>query len=207
MTAAKPYAGRLVARLGPDGGRAMVPTDPVERARLEAAAILAEAQAAAEAHRVALSAQAEAEFGRALAERLTAAAFAYEQGLRDVTGTLAAILDDAVRQILGQAPQRTAGLAALRTAIARRVGETRLTIHVCRRDYPAMKAAESETAPPNSGAVAVLIDEQLAPGECVLDTGTQRFEVGLEAQIRAFRRSLVGTLDALVRDEDERSRP
>ena len=164
----------------------------VEAARGEAARIVAQAELDARRARDAGHAEglqrAQAEY----AQRLASDALATQAQLHGLRSAMAAIVVKAVGQFMAEADPA----ALLAAALARVEALIRSEPFITMRVAPAQEAAlRAVLARLGAGAdwplnVAVTTDPALPDGGCVVSTASGTLEIGLDAQLAAFRNAV-----------------
>lgn len=202
MSAPKPdfaYLGRLL-RPGSTEAESEVDVllDPLAQARIEAATLLREAREEAEAIRERAHASAEVEFEKRLAERLTAAVRDFNVELRECAPVLVEIVADALESIVSTIPSDAVIAGAIKAAARRHGGERQMTVFVSPRDFSRAQLAKLATDARNRNGVVLSTDATLSPGRCVLEVDGSRFEIGLEAQLGAFRLRAAKSISTIV---------
>ena len=99
----------------------------------------------------------------------------------EMENTLAKIVADVVRRIVGEEDREAAIRAAVRTALSNLSGKGEAVLHVA----PDMLAAVETATRDNRQIAAVRVDEGLAPGECMFSSGQIHARIGLAAQLDA----------------------
>ena len=167
-------------------------SDVVQAARKEARRIVQQAAQEAEERRRTGYEQglqaAKAEY----AQRLVAQAAASEGQLRQLRSAMAGIVVKAVGQFIAEVEPALLFEAALQRVDSLIRAEPFISIRVEPRSEAALRdvldrlAAESEWAM----NVSVQADSTLPAGGCVVQTSSGTLEIGIDAQLEAFRRSM-----------------
>ncbi len=160
-------------------------TGTPEDAHAEAQSIIAAAMDEAEEIKARMLAGVDLEFERRLAERLTSAAREFNFGIAECGSILAEIVSDALADIIGDTRSPELLAKAVAKASARHLESASLTILVSPEDHPRLEILRMGM--PSGTSVRMVADASIARGRCLLDAGGKRFEIGVDAQIRAFR--------------------
>lgn len=156
-----------------------------EEAHAEAQSIIAAAMEEAEEIKARMLAGVDLEFERRLAERLTSAAREFNLGITECGSVLAEIVSDALSDILGDTRSPELLAKAVAKASARHIESASLTILVSPEDHPRLEVLRMGM--PAVKSVRMVADASISRGRCLLDAGGKRFEVSVDAQVRAFR--------------------
>ena len=167
-------------------------SDVVETARREAARISQQAEAGAEASRRQGYdeglAQARAEY----ATQLVSEGMAVERQLHALRTSMAQIVVKAVGQFLAEADPVALFRSALARVEALLLAESFITVRVA----PAQEADMRETLHRLRSdanwqmAITLVPDPELPAGACLVQTSTGVLEIGVDAQLEAFRRAV-----------------
>jgi type III secretion protein L len=172
-------------------------------ALLDAAAVLDAARA--EAARVSAQAVHDAalalEQGRAeglrqgraeYAQRLAADALATQRQLQSMRETMARIVIGAVGQFMGDVDPARLLESALRRVDALLRAEPFVALRVAPRQEADLRRALAELGQDAGWALAAAVsaDPALADGACVVSTASGTLEIGVDAQLAAFRRAI-----------------
>jgi type III secretion protein L len=164
----------------------------VDTARKEAARIVRQAEDGAEASRRKGYEQGLAQARAEYARQLVSEAMAIERQLHALRTSMAQIVVKAVGQFLAEADPAALFRSALVRVEALLRAESFLTVRVA----PAHEADMRETlhrlrSDANwNMAVTLTPDPDLPPGACVVQTSTGVLEIGVDAQLEAFRRAV-----------------
>ncbi|PHP66483.1 hypothetical protein CSC94_14490 [Zhengella mangrovi] len=179
--AAITYRGRIVPA---DEAKPALPeaADPASQAD----AILAAAHAEADAIRAQKLASLDMEFERRLAERLTTATAGLGIGIRDSAQILTDILQDALETMIGDRRTPEVLHKAINAAASRLGPDHGMTVRVADEDFSRLEVVRRAYAPVTT--VAIVRDNGLGRGRCVLETGGRKYEIGVQTQIEAFKK-------------------
>jgi type III secretion protein L len=174
------YAALLDAAAVLDAARA-------EAARLSAQAVR-DAQAALEAGRAEGLRRAQAEY----AQRLAADALATQRQLQALRTSMAQIVVRAVGQFMGEVDPARLLESALRRVDALLRAEPFVALRVAPAQEAAVRQALAALGQEAGWALgaAVAPDPALADGACIVSTASGTLEIGLDAQLEAFRRAV-----------------
>lgn len=167
-------------------------SDVVEAARREARRIVQQASAEAEAlrrkgHEQGVQA-AKAEY----AQQMVSQALASERQLRSLRTSMANIVVKAVAQFMGAIDLERLFETALARVDSLIRDEPFISVRVSPNSEAALRTVLSRLKGTAewTGHVTVQVDASLPGGECVLHTGSGTLEIGLKAQLDAFRKSV-----------------
>jgi type III secretion protein L len=169
-------------------------TQVVQAAREEAERIAAQARHEAEDARRTGYAEglerAQAEY----AQQLVSQAVASERQLRALRDTMADIVVKAVGQFIADAPPEALFEAALLRVDSLIRQEPFIGIRVAPAQEAALRAviARLRADPSWTMSVTVQPDASLPDGACVVQTASGTLEIGVDAQLEAFRRAVAG---------------
>lgn len=171
-----------------DGGN---DTDQIGQAQIDAEEIIAEAYREARDIVARKSAELEQDYEFRLAQRLTETFSETHLGLHDATEIIADIVTVAIRKIIGDSKAAENILGAVQHAISEYEDRHTLRVIVSPKDYPRLSVLMKSAEMVNElKGVRLLQDSSFAPGQCVLDTGEQRFNIGVDAQIAVLRQRI-----------------
>ena len=103
----------------------------------------------------------------------------------EISGDLVAVLGAALNEMIGDPKDPETLIAAIKQNVRRFEQEKGLRIMVSTKDLGKIEAAWNN-ARADLSQVTLSADDTLEDGRCVLAVGNRRFEIGLDAQIRAF---------------------
>lgn len=128
------------------------------------------------------------------AQQLVSDAMAAQQQLQALREAMAGIVVNAVGQFIAEADAAAQLEAALRRVDTLIRHETFITLRVAPSGEAAVNLALSRLVEqsPWAAKVTVQADATLAPGACSVHTGSGTLEIGLDAQLDAFRKAVTG---------------
>jgi type III secretion protein L len=158
-----------------------------EAARIVEATARDAVRARADGHAQGLR-EAQADYAR----RLAAEALATQRQLLALRDSMARIVVRAVGQFMADADPAQLLEAALRRVEALVRGEPFVGVRVAPDQEAALRAALARLGADSGWALsaAVSADPALAPGVCVVSTASGTLEIGVDAQLDAFRRAV-----------------
>ena len=164
----------------------------VEAARAEAQRIVAQADAEAEHRRRLGHEQGLAEAKREHAQRLIGDAVAAERQLRALRSAMAGLVVKAVGQFIAEADPQHLFQAALTRVDGLLRSEAFISVRVATGQEAMLRQALSRmhAEAPWTAQVTVQPDATLAEGACVVHTASGTLEIGVDAQLEAFRRAV-----------------
>ena len=173
-------------------------TAVVEAARREAARIAAQAEQEAHAQREAGRAEGLAQGRAEHARRLAADTLALHGELHGLRDAMARIVVQAIGQFMDEADPAALLRSALRRVDALLRSEPFVSMRVAPARHDAARRALDDLAaeaewPVN---VALAADPALADDACIVSTASGTLEIGLDAQLAAFRQAVEGALPA-----------
>jgi type III secretion protein L len=126
------------------------------------------------------------------AERLLLSAAETIRGFRAAEGKLIAVVEKAVRKIVGDLPVRDRVGGLVRTALAGLAAEGKAKVRVAAEDLEAARAAifSSDAGKSACDSVEVGPDPRLSPGACVIETAAGVIDASLEVQLAAVVKAL-----------------
>lgn len=164
----------------------------LEAARREAERIVAQAARQAE-ERQRRGYEEGLQAGRAeAAQRLVSHALASERQLRELRGAMAGIVVKAVGQFMADADTALLYQAALLRVDTLIRGESFVGVRVAPAQENALRRALARLRSEADWTLAVAVqpDATLPDGACVVQTGSGTIEIGLQAQLDAFRKAV-----------------
>jgi flagellar biosynthesis/type III secretory pathway protein FliH len=186
------YSGRILVAdddHDEDFGEDAKPFDPMtatpEEAHAQAQSIIAAAMQEAEDIKAEMLAGVDIEFERRLAERLTSAAREFNHGITECGAVLAEILNDALAEIIGEPRSPELLIKAVAKASTRHLESRSLTVIVSPEDHPRLEVLKLGI--PAVKSIRMVADPSVSRGRCLLDAGGKRFDVSVDAQVKAFR--------------------
>lgn len=99
----------------------------------------------------------------------------------EMEDTLANLVADVVRRVIGDADREATTRSAVTTALSQLSAKGDAVLHVAPDILASVEAATSD----NAQITAVRVDEGLAPGECMFSSGQLHVRIGLAAQLDA----------------------
>jgi type III secretion protein L len=158
-----------------------------EAARIVEAAAL-DARRAREAGRAEGLREAQADY----AQRLAADALATQRQLLALRGSMAQIVVRAVGQFMAEVDPAHLLESALRRVDALVRAEPFVSVRVAPDQEHALRAALARLGAESGWALAAAVspDPALAPGACVVSTASGTLEIGIDAQLDAFRKAV-----------------
>jgi type III secretion protein L len=175
-------------------------TAVVEAARQEARRITQQASEEAEASRVAGYEEGQQRARAEYAEQLVSEALAAERQLLALRNTMAQVVVKAVGQFIDDAEPAAVFRAALLRVDTLLRSEPFITLRVA----PAQEAVLGEVLDSLRDElqwtmhIALSSDASLADGACVVQTASGTLEIGVDAQIEAFRRAVERSVAGVV---------
>ena len=128
------------------------------------------------------------------AERLVFAAAKTIRGFRSVEAKLVAVVEKAVRKIVGDLPAKERAAGLVRTALAGLSSEGKAKVRVAAEDLEAARSAvftDVEGGVRNVDEfVEVAPDPRVLPDSCIIETEAGIIDAGLEVQLNAIGRAL-----------------
>lgn len=126
------------------------------------------------------------------AQRLLAGALGTEGQLRALRQSMAQIVAKAVQQFLGETDAAQLMTGAMQRIDALIRHEPFVVARVAAASEVALRDALARLGPeaPWTTRTRIVVDTALADGACVLQTPSGSLEIGVEAQIEAFRRAV-----------------
>ena len=167
-------------------------TQLLEAARREAERIVAQAGRQAE-ERQRRGYEEGVQSGRAeAAQRMASDALASERQLRELRGAMASIVVKAVGQFMADADPALLYQAALLRVDTLIRSESFVGVRVAPAQESALRRALARLRSESDWtlAVAVQADASLPDGACVVQTGSGTIEIGMQAQLDAFRKAV-----------------
>lgn len=123
-------------------------------------------------------------------ERLVFAASETIRGFKSAEAKLVAVVEKAVRKIIGDLPAKERAAGLVRTALAGLATEGKAKVRVAAEDLEAARSAllaDSKTA---EEFVEIVPDPRMLPESCVIETASGIIDAGLEVQLKAIGRAL-----------------
>jgi len=158
-----------------------------EAARIVDAAVQ-DARRAREAGRAEGLREAQADY----AQRLAADALATQRQLHALRGSMAQIVVRAVGQFMAEVDPAHLLESALRRVDALVRAEPFVSVRVAPGQEAALRAALGRLGAESGWALAAAVspDPALAPGACIVSTASGTLEIGIDAQLDAFRKAV-----------------
>ncbi len=164
----------------------------LEAARAEAARIVDAAARDAVRAREEGHAQGLREAQEDYAQRLAADALATQRQLHALRASMAQIVVRAVGQFMAEVDPAQLLEAALRRVEALVRGEPFVSVRVAPGQEAALRAALARLGAESGWALAAAVtpDPALAEGACIVSTASGTLEIGIDAQLAAFRKAV-----------------
>jgi type III secretion protein L len=164
----------------------------IETARREAMRIVQQAAEQAKASRRQGYDQGLRQARAECAQQLVSEALAVERQLRSLRASMARIVVKAVGQFIADAPPAALFEAALLRVDTLIRSEPFITVRVAPSHEAAMRAALARLQAEANWqmAVSIVADPALPAGACTLQTASGELQIGVGAQLEAFRRAL-----------------